>query len=1222
MVRHPHRKLLGQLMVAVGALATSAGAQLPNVSYPADEVFTVIGRIDKDTGAPRAHGTVMMHQGYLVVVFSRDSGEGDGGFAFFDVSDPRAPVLVHAKDDDETEDIREAHGFGFARIKGRDYVVLQASLGVQFWDWTDVTEPKLVSYLKLPGITASDYGTGAWWTFWQGTHVFVGGSGNGLYVVDARDPANAFLVPPPEGAENPTPPGRLGTFKTGPVTALGNVLALFGMDQGGFAMVAVPDPARPQLLSARSIESEKIYSGIWVGDVLFGAGTAGNLITMDVSSTTKIVDSGKSVTFDGRGGYLSVQDGFAHVGGSKRYFKVDLTKPAPYPIVGSASSELAGRDEDFATVLGNLVFVSDDHGKGTSIVPHQAGPDLTPPAVLRVEPRAGALGQPLTSRVGLAFSDQIDFTSVDEATVILRKVGGPAVDGIRSYQSNIVSFAPLAPLEPNTTYELVLAKGGLRDVAGNAVDPGFVSLFSTGNAIDNPLCSIESTGPAPVGASVTFTAKTPATGNLAYEWELGGGKTGAGASVSHSYDAPAHVTVLVRIVQDGAILTACSLAHTAHRPLASGRPTRSGVLALDESGGALWVANPDSGSVSRLNLASGQLEREIPVGEEPRAVALAPDGRTWVVSERASTLSIVSGDAVVETIALGRGTRPAGLAFAPDGSAAYVTLYATGKLLELDPITGARRRSLDIGPLPRGLAVTADGAQVLVSRHVSPSGHAEVRVVSAVDFAVDRVEELEMDLGPDSEASGRGVLNYLRSPVISPDGTRAFLPAKKDNTERGFFQDGNPLDFESTVRATVAQLLLSGGEDLGLRVDLNDRNLPSDVALSPLGDLAFVATEGSNTVEVLDAYDGDLVTSIEGIGSAPDGVVLSTDGTTLYVHSFLSRSVSVLDVSAIVQGGANQATLLRQLQTVETEPLGAAVLRGKQIFYDSSDRRMARDKYLSCASCHLNGEQDGRVWDFWDRGEGLRNTISLLGKAGTGQGLLHWSANFDEVQDFEHDIRGAFDGTGFLSDADFALTADTLGASKAGKDEELDALALYVASLDRTYPSPHRQADGTATDAARAGRRLFEAFGCDGCHAGPRTTSSSLTLALHDVGTLGEGSGARLGEELTGLDVPSLQGLWTSAPYFHDGSAETLTEVLEHAARSERHGAVRLLTRKERAQLLAYLTSIDDDPIAGADDASCFCAVGPGRPSSSRPLWLGLALAALLGSRRRRSVRA
>src|SRR5690606_13735324 len=121
---------------------------------------------------------------------------------------------------------------------------------------------------------------------------------------------------------------------------------------------------------------------------------------------------------------------------------------------------------------------------------------------------------------------------------------------------------------------------------------------------------------------------------------------------------------------------------------------------------------------------------------------------------------------------------------------------------------------------------------------------------------------------------------------------------------------------------------------------------------------------------------------------------------------------------------------------VAAERLSPQELLGKRIFYNAEDRRMSRDKYISCAACHLDGDNDGQVWDFTQVGEGLRNTISLLGRAGMGHGLVHWTANFDEIQDFENDIRHFAGGTGFLSDADFAATADPLGAPKAGLSEE------------------------------------------------------------------------------------------------------------------------------------------------------------------------------------------
>ncbi len=50
-----------------------------------------------------------------------------------------------------------------------------------------------------------------------------------------------------------------------------------------------------------------------------------------------------------------------------------------------------------------------------------------------------------------------------------------------------------------------------------------------------------------------------------------------------------------------------------------------------------------------------------------------------------------------------------------------------------------------------------------------------------------------------------------------------------------------------------------------------------------------------------------------------------------------------------------------------------------------------------------------------------------------------------------------------------------------------------------------------------------------------------------DVGTLRTTSGQRLGAALTGIDTPTLLGVWDTAPYFHDGSAATLDDVFRIA---------------------------------------------------------------------------
>jgi len=419
--------------------------------------------------------------------------------------------------------------------------------------------------------------------------------------------------------------------------------------------------------------------------------------------------------------------------------------------------------------------------------------------------------------------------------------------------------------------------------------------------------------------------------------------------------------------------------------------------------------------------------------------------------------------------------------------------------------------------------------------------------------------------------------------VISPDGTVASVPSKKDNTARGEFRDGQPLTFENTVRAIVSQLdLVNNLENLDQRVDLDDSNLPSSVAYNKYGNQLFVALLGSNRVEVRDAYKPEERLGIVGEGhnnrtrSGPLDITFNNDFSILFVHNFLARTVSLYNVSGYADASDYSASELAVVDVVANEMLNAEVLLGKQIFYDSSDTRMSRDGYLSCASCHLNGMSDERVWDFTDRGEGFRNTISLLGRRGTGHGNLHWTANFDEIQDFENDIRNAFFGTGLMEDGDFLARtrSDPLGDPKAGLSADLDALAAYVTSLVKVHPSPYRTESGDLTTNAEAGRVLFEGDGnCSTCHSGPDFTDR----LHHDVGTIQPHSGQGIGQPLEGIgfDTPTLLGIWETAPYLHDGSAATLYDVIENP----NHGSVTGFTAVQKDQLVAFLNELS--PVEG-----------------------------------------
>jgi cytochrome c peroxidase len=506
---------------------------------------------------------------------------------------------------------------------------------------------------------------------------------------------------------------------------------------------------------------------------------------------------------------------------------------------------------------------------------------------------------------------------------------------------------------------------------------------------------------------------------------------------------------------------------------------------------------------------------------------------------------------------------------------------AVGKLLKLDPSTGAVIAEAEVGPKPRGIAVSHDGAEVYVTRFISPDAGGEVVKVDTATMQVSARILLKLDNETQySSTEGRGLPNHLFSIGLSPDGGQAWIPSKKDNIVRGLLRDGQELAPDQIVRPLVSIIDLSTAqESYERRVDLDDRSPPLHVEFTPYGDLAILALGGTNHIEVRSVYRPDEVfTTLLEVGSFPRATVLTPQGR-LFVQAWLSREVIAYDMSAALERYSKATpTELARIPSVGSETLPAQVLLGKKVFHDSADRRMTNEGYVTCGACHFEGTDDGRVYDFSDRGEGLRNTLSLLGRAGTKQGPLNWSGNLDEVQDFEHQIRDLFAGSGFIPDEVFHTGSkdQPLGEPKAGFSPELDALAAYVGSLEHVNPSPYRNPDGTLTADAVAGKALFVELGCDFCHRGAPQTDSTEGL-LNDVGTIGANSGTRAGTPLLGLDTPTLLGVWETPPYLHDGSAATLRDVLTTSNATGSHGYVEALASEQVDQLVAYLQQIDDD---------------------------------------------
>ncbi|MFC4992557.1 Ig-like domain-containing protein [Rubritalea tangerina] len=1172
--------LSGALLLAV--LATGLlGSEGPGVigrSYSEEELYKSLGVIDSSKKGVRGHAAVQLFKGYLVALEARDSGLGDAAIAFFDISDPENPKRVSTHADAHTKVLFEGHNYGFVTHEGRDLAFLPSQTGLQIWDWSDIHAPKHLSSLVVSSLSKGAYADTAWWLAMQFPHVYIGGTNTGVHVVDASDVRSPELVAS-------VPMHKTGGFKVGSLFACGNLLVCNSFDGPGISVLDIGDPRAPSLVKV--LKETVGYSALFNGGYLYGIAEKPRIWDLNDVSDMRLVSDYCGERLGSKGGYGVIQDGYLHQGASNGYAKLDVRDPEHPKLVKRVPMKVPHQDFDGANVIGQYVVMTCDHGTGSHMIAHAVEADTQGPRVNFVHPKDGSTMNHRLSRIGLTWSDEINHATL--SGIMVKQVGGDEIPGSWSLHNAILNFSPDRQLEAEATYEVIVPVGSVEDQVGNKNTEAFRSTFSTGKLMSDFKVEIKSPEPVVVGKRVHFTVATAEEGTE-YAWDFGDGKglTAFSSSpvVTKSFKEAGRYQVLLHSKR-GDARAYSQVSYLVHNPLTATLPRNSSTIAVDGEA-MVWNVNPDNGSVSVTNFETGELRTEVEVGKHPRTLSIAKT-RVAVVDEAEAALVLIDSRShqVTGRVVLPYGSRPYGVVLTRDGESAYISSQALGVIYQVDCVQQKVVKVinlLDGGDSLRGVALSHDNKELYVTRFRSPDMGAEVYQYN-LEGGVVRKIDLAFDTSADTEDSGRGVPNYLSQIVLSPDGLQAWVPSKKDNIARGLARDGKPLNFESSVRAIASKIDLSTGqEEIENRHDFNDKDMATAAVYSRNGDLLFVACQGSNSVEVLDSYSGEHMTSILHVGAAPQGLALSKDGLTLYVHNFLDRSVVSYDVTDLVNDGGGQAKVLKRITTVREEKLEPIVLSGKKHFYHAGNPRMSRDGYISCASCHLDGGHDGRVWDFTDRGEGLRNTISLLGKAGEKHGRLHWSANFDEIQDFEHDIRGAFGGTGFSRSSSKAFQkAHPLGIPKAGESKELDAIAAYVRSLNETPKSPYRKEDGSLTEAGVRGRALFKLAGCADCHGGDSYTDS-LDAVVHDVGTYQPSSGKRLSGELRGFDTPSLLGVWATAPYLHDGSAADLREVLVDRNVEGMHGKLDGLSEAQLNDLISFIKQLDDSEPAVAQN--------------------------------------
>jgi hypothetical protein len=296
----------------------------------------------------------------------------------------------------------------------------------------------------------------------------------------------------------------------------------------------------------------------------------------------------------------------------------------------------------------------------------------------------------------------------------------------------------------------------------------------------------------------------------------------------------------------------------------------------------------------------------------------------------------------------------------------------------------------------------------------------------------------------DKQAVSKGDLRQARTMldvVAAPDGQRAYAPVVwaseqvldgdgNSGGSPGYGGSGTGCGSGSIASPGIVTLEASGS-DMDPKVDalgecpteadfppsiLTDPQLapqgPSALAVDATGQWIFSANRESDTVTVVPAFSrasgivGGNVTQSVPVPAGPTGIAVSRDGKTAWVYSALDHQL--VPIEATLSGSA-QVLAPGEPITLTGDTLSEDAVRGRKLFFSARDPRM-NTVGISCATCHVEGREDGHTWNFT---EGPRQTPLLAGRKLSKTAPYHWGGEFPDFVAFaSHTIGKRMGGTG------------------------------------------------------------------------------------------------------------------------------------------------------------------------------------------------------------------
>lgn len=584
-------------------------------------------------------------------------------------------------------------------------------------------------------------------------------------------------------------------------------------------------------------------------------------------------------------------------------------------------------------------------------------------------------------------------------------------------------------------------------------------------------------------------------------------------------------------------------------------------LAVTPQNDFLLVTGQESNMLYIIDLKDHQIKKRIKVGERPHSVIASPDGdRAYVTNQWSGTVSVIdleSGE-VIDTIIVGGGA--SGIVADFKRNILYVANTYTSNISVVDLDTHAEISRLRAGNYPSGMNISPDNKTVLavsqrsvIVKHRNPP-KTEVTVINAeTQRVIERNYFIESHIMEKVDFTPTGDLAFTT--LVRP---KNLVPAVQVN---------------SGWMMTFALGIISLESGKMVQLPLDEPNFyyadPYDVRISPDGKKAFISHSGNDYITALDVDairnvldrvnagelinpENDLLLSESYVlkriatGSNPKGMTVSPDGNTLYVAERLIDRIAMIDMNTLE---------IRETISMNSANQNAFLRRGEQLFNNAAHTFQLQ---YSCYSCHPDNHEDGLTYDMaYYPGMDISNVQTLRELSNTSP--FKWNGKNVSIY-----MQCGMRFSRFIT------------RTEIFSPQDLTALVGYITSKIEHPPNIYRGKDDELTEAQKRGKALFERETtnsgmmipvrdrCITCHQPPNFTDRKM----HDVGTATDKDTHP--EFLT----PNMNNIYESAPYLHDGRAQTLEELWTLYNDDDLHGIANDMTKDQLNDLVEYLRSL------------------------------------------------